>query len=155
MESLFWEGNRLSKYYFALYVNLMLYAIVSRYISFCRDDKKYHLAWKCFPIVNMKLFLLVLSAVILIDGALGCSDYWTDPSQMSARSSGTLPGPQWTHFFNVVPPLILELNIFLAPGGPDHQNMALHTMGKLGQSRFFMFSYLTLQSWPKSGCGGP
>ena len=33
---------------------------------------------------------------------------------------------------------------FVAPGGPDHKNMGPHTMGKLSQSSFFMFSSLTL-----------
>ena len=36
-----------------------------------------------------------------------------------------------------------RVEIFLAPGGPDHKNSGLHTMGKLGQLRFFMFSSLT------------
>ena len=137
MESHFWEGNRLSKYYVALYVNFMLYAIVSRYISFCRDDKKYHLAWKCFPIVNMKLFLLVLSAVILIDGALGCSDYWTDPSQMLARSSGTFENLKLCNYFlNTTPkkwtPPSKNIStlIFRAKGIPSNPFYSASILGK-------------------------
>ena len=41
---------------------------------------------------------------------------------------------------------------FVAPGGPDHKNMGPHTMGKLAQSGFFMFSSLTLKTLPKSDC---
>ena len=41
---------------------------------------------------------------------------------------------------------------FVAPGGPDHKNMGPHTMGKLVQSSFFMFSSLTLKNLQKSDC---
>ena len=35
------------------------------------------------------------------------------------------------------------MKFFLAPGGPDHQNMALHTMGKLGLELIQVFHVLT------------
>ena len=42
---------------------------------------------------------------------------------------------------------------FVAPGGPDHKNVGPHTMGKLVQLSFFMFSSLTLKNLQKSDCG--
>ena len=45
---------------------------------------------------------------------------WSGPPGATIFFPWTKGGPQGIHFFTVIPPVILSLNIFVASGGPDH-----------------------------------